>query len=136
MIPAAPGLDQFAAPGEIAGFTVTVHLTALVVRISARSRLWPALAGLEAAPGGALDPGQEPIVSQPPADALRGAQARERVAIRIGAEQIGKARDAVADGRAHCNPVVPADEMRPRARPAPVLRAGHQPRVSNDEQCE
>jgi hypothetical protein len=43
------------------------------------------------------DPGQEPIVYQRLADALRGAQARENVGIRLHAEGFRKAGDAAGD---------------------------------------
>jgi hypothetical protein len=109
---------------------VTVHLIPRCFRGCLRSRLRPALVRLEATLGHALDARQEPIVSERPPDALGRAQAREGFgvfAIRFRGEQVGKAREAVTNGRADRDAIVLADEMRARARPAPVLRAGNKP---------
>ena len=49
--------------------------------------------------------------------ALGGAQARERFGIR-GRDEVRKIRKAFANGRPGRDPVIPAREMRARARPA------------------
>jgi hypothetical protein len=103
-------------------------LLAGLIRLGPRFRAAPAR--LEAAPGGALEPGQEPIVAQRPADALVGAQARERGGVRLPrGKQLGKIRGAFANRRTRRDPVVPAGEMRTRPRPAPVRCAADQTRA-------
>ncbi len=60
---------------------------------------------------------RKPSLPSRPADALSGAQARERFGVRLGGEEIGKPRKAVADRRERGESVILAAQMRARARP-------------------
>jgi len=58
------------------------------------------------------------------AGALGDAQRCEDGAVRARFDEFGKAADAVEDGRYAYERVVASGEMRPRARPRPVLGTG------------
>jgi RHS repeat-associated protein len=109
--------------------TVTVHL--ISNRLSAFfrfGRLRPALSRFEGAPGQPFDPCEKAIVSERPTDALGGAQASEKVRLRLAGDQIGETGEAIPDRGQRGDPVVLATQMRTRARPPPILRPLHQSR--------
>jgi hypothetical protein len=77
------------SPLRLSWITVTVHSIARgLIRLGPRFQ--HALARRRTAPGGTRDPGQETIVTQRPADALGGTQARERVGVRLRRKQLRK----------------------------------------------
>ena len=85
------------------------------------------LARLEGAPGQSLEASEKAIVSERSANALRGAQAGEQIWLPLAGKQIGEAGEAVADGFQRGDAVVLVAQMRPRARPPPILRPLRQP---------
>src|ERR1700733_5637143 len=91
-------------------------------------RLRAAFARTERAPGPSLDASEKAIVSERPADALRGAQAFEQIGLRLAGQQIGEAGKAIVDGCQRGYSVVLAAQMSARTRPSPILCPLHQPR--------
>ena len=90
-----------------------VHLIAMSRSAVFRSGWFrPTLACFKNPPGPFLDADKKAIVSERPADALRGAQRSEQVCILLAGKQPGEIRKASLDRRQRGDAVVPAAQMR------------------------
>src|SRR3954454_18908258 len=111
--------------------TVTVHL--IPPRRCMLGRLWSTLGRLQCAPGPPLEPGEEAIVAERPANALRGAQSFEQIGRGLDGKQIRKIGKSIPDRLQLRDAVVLVAQVRPHARPAPVLSALNQSRTHRIE---
>ena len=78
----------------------------------------------------ALDPVQECRVAERPADRLGGAQSEKRFgfgASRRGLDEIRESPDPIQKRRNRDQPVILARQMRPQARPPPILGTADEP---------
>src|ERR1700754_931669 len=74
--------------------------------------LRPAFAGLQGTFGQSLEPAQKAIVSERPADALRGAQPGEQIGFGLAGQEVGKIGKTLPNRRQRGDAVVLAAQMR------------------------
>ena len=92
-------------------------------------RLAATLLRARIAPGERREPVEKRRRPKRPADRLGGAQRRDEGRVRLLGDQLGEAPAAARQQRRDLDqPVVSADEMRPHARPRPILGALDEPR--------
>src|SRR6185437_4805428 len=86
--------------------TVTVHLIGRRSIVFLLDWPGPAFAWFENASHLALEAGEKAVITERPANALRGAQGGEQVRLRLARQQISEVREAITHARQCRNAVV------------------------------